>query len=150
MMQTTLVIATCVKQKQHGRHKAKDLYNSVLFKKMRQYIESKGYDWRIISAKHGLVDPETIIDYYEEDSFNQFKSHDKIKLSVKKLLLSEKIRKQIAPIITNYDTIVLMCGKHYRDVIIPLLNKTSAIKQIITFFEDTQGIGEILKKLRRG
>ena len=57
----TLVITTCVKEKRKGHHKAKDLYVSDLFKKMRNYAEMYNYDWRIISAKHGLIDPEEII-----------------------------------------------------------------------------------------
>ena len=56
----TLVIVTCVKEKQSGSHKAKDLYISDLFKKMRNYAEIYNYDWRIISAKLGLTPSDRV------------------------------------------------------------------------------------------
>jgi hypothetical protein len=34
---------------------------------MRQYVETYNYDWRIISAKHGLINPKTIIESYEDE-----------------------------------------------------------------------------------
>lgn len=44
---------------------AKELYDSTYWSLKRQYGESFGDDWRIISAEHGLLHPDHPIDYYE-------------------------------------------------------------------------------------
>jgi len=60
-----LVLVGCVKSKVGHRAAAKDLYNSPLWSKRRGYAESSGMPWAILSAEHGLVDPETLLDPYD-------------------------------------------------------------------------------------
>jgi len=142
----TLVVATCVKEKRKGRHKAKNLYISDLFKKMRRYAETYDYDWKIISAKHGLINPEDVIDSYEDESLDQFKllhGQRTEDLKTKKETLRKIIEAQLRPVLKNYERIILMCGKNYRDVIMPLLVE----KEVLNYFEGTKGIGEIKQKL---
>ncbi|MFX1519409.1 MAG: DUF6884 domain-containing protein, partial [Promethearchaeota archaeon] len=113
----TLAIITCVKEKRKGNHKAKDLYISDLFKKMRKYAETYNYDWRIISAKHGLINPEKMIESYEDESLDQFKllhGQQTENLRTKKETLRNIIEEQLRPILLNYERIILMCGKNYR------------------------------------
>jgi hypothetical protein len=143
-----LVIVTCVKEKRKGRQKAKDLYISDLFKKMKQYAETYDYDWRIISAKHGLIDPEDIIESYEEESLDQFKllkGKQTTDLKTKKKALKKIIEVQLEPILNTYNEIILMCGKNYRDVLLPLLKN----KKVVNYFKGTKGIGEIKQKLTK-
>ena len=142
----TLVIVTCVKEKLNGSFKAEDLYISDLFKKMRHFVEINDYDWRIISAKHGLIDPEDIIESYEDESLDQFKllqGKQTTNLKTKKDALRQIIREQLEPILKDYNRIILMCGKNYRDVILPLLKE----KKVVNYFKGTKGIGEIKQKL---
>ena len=142
----TLVIVTCVKEKLNGSFKAEDLYISDLFKKMRHFVEIYDYDWRIISAKHGLIDPEDIIESYEDESLDQFKllqGKQTTNLKTKKDALRQIIREQLEPILKDYNRIILMCGKNYRDVILPLLKE----KKVVNYFKGTKGIGEIKQKL---
>lgn len=142
----TLVITTCVKAKRKGRHKAKDLYISDLFKKMRKFVETYNYYWRIISAKHGLINPEDMIDSYEDESLDQFKllhGQRTEDLKTKKEKLRKIIEAQLRPVLKNYERIILMCGKNYRDIILPLLEE----KEVTNYFEGTKGIGEIKQKL---
>jgi len=137
---------TCVKEKLSGSHKAEDLYISDLFKKMRNFVEIYDYDWRIISAKHGLIDPEDIIESYEDESLDQFKllqGKQTTNLKTKKDALRQIIREQLEPILKDYNRIILMCGKNYRDVILPLLKE----KKVVNYFKGTKGIGEIKQKL---
>ena len=137
---------TCVKEKLSGSQKAKDLYISDLFKKMRHFVEIHDYDWRIISAKHGLIDPEDIIESYEDESLDQFKllqGKQTTNLKTKKDALRQIIREQLEPILKDYNRIILMCGKNYRDVILPLLKE----KKVVNYFKGTKGIGEIKQKL---
>ena len=142
----TLVVVTCVKEKLTGRHKAKDLYTSDLFKKMRKYVETYKFDWKIISAKHGLINPEDVIESYEDESLDQFKLlHGKRAedLKARKEILKNIIQEQLRSVIENYERIILMCGKNYRDIILPFLKE----KEVMNYFKGTKGIGEIKRKL---
>ena len=60
-----LVLVGCVKSKVGHAAPAKDLYDSPLWQKRRRYAESSGMLWTILSAEHGLVDPDTILEPYD-------------------------------------------------------------------------------------
>jgi hypothetical protein len=60
-----LVLIGCVKSKLGYPAPAKDLYTSALFRKERAYAESSGKPWFILSAKHGLVSPDEVIEPYD-------------------------------------------------------------------------------------
>lgn len=60
-----LVLIGCVKTKRAARSAAKDLYSSPLWRSRRAYAESLGVPWYILSALHGLLDPDRRIDPYE-------------------------------------------------------------------------------------
>ena len=62
----TIALVSCVKSKAPGPCAAKDLYTSALFRYMRAYAEGHADRWFILSAKHGLVDPESTISAYEQ------------------------------------------------------------------------------------
>jgi hypothetical protein len=61
----TVYWVSCVGQKRSSSAAAKDLYVSDWFTKARGYVESTGAPWFILSAKYGLVEPETVIEPYE-------------------------------------------------------------------------------------
>lgn len=60
-----VVLVGCVKSKLDRGARAKDLYISVYFAKMRAYAEASGLPWFILSAEHGLVSPETWLEPYD-------------------------------------------------------------------------------------
>jgi len=63
----TIVLISCVKKKKSSTCKAKDLYDSPWFKCAWRYATSLNPNKLfILSAKHGLLDPETQIGPYEE------------------------------------------------------------------------------------
>lgn len=65
MKEVTLI--QCTDSKLKTKAKAKDLYRkSRFFKTMRRWAEARGEPWYILSAKHGLVDPETTLEPYDE------------------------------------------------------------------------------------
>ncbi len=51
-------LVSCVKTKQDRPAKPRDLYTSDYFQKMRSYAEENHDEWWILSAKHGLLDPD--------------------------------------------------------------------------------------------
>lgn len=59
------VLVSCVGKKRDYACPAKDLYVSDWFIKAREWAENNGKRWYILSAKHGLLHPDTIIDPYE-------------------------------------------------------------------------------------
>lgn len=60
-----VVVLGCVKTKQRGPSKARDLYTSSLFRKRRTYAVASGRPWVIFSAKHGILDPDDVIETYD-------------------------------------------------------------------------------------
>ena len=50
--------------------RARDLYQSDLFRKARAYAESHADRWAILSARHGLLFPDTITPLYERSMRN--------------------------------------------------------------------------------
>ena len=59
------VILGCVSEKNRGPSHAKDLYVSPLFQKRRRYAEAAGLPWVIFSAEHGIVEPDTVLNWYD-------------------------------------------------------------------------------------
>jgi len=60
-----LVLVGCVKTKRSARSAARDLYDSPLWRYRRAYAECLGVPWYILSALHGLLDPDRRIDPYD-------------------------------------------------------------------------------------
>lgn len=59
------LILGCVSEKRRGPAPAKDLYASALFQKRRRYAQASGLPWVIFSAEHGIVEPDTVLDWYD-------------------------------------------------------------------------------------
>lgn len=60
-----LVLVGCAKRKRSTAAPARDLYTSSLFRKARAYAEGSGVPWFVLSAKHGLVSPATVLEPYD-------------------------------------------------------------------------------------
>ena len=60
-----VVVVQCAATKRNYRMRARDLYNSVLFQWSRVFADEFACDWRILSAKHGLVHPSDVLDPYD-------------------------------------------------------------------------------------
>ena len=58
----TIALVGCVKGKRTAETEAQDLYTSDLFKKRRAHVNRRGLEWFILSAQHGLVAREQVID----------------------------------------------------------------------------------------
>lgn len=61
-----IVLVACCGAKLDHAAPAGEIYRSDLFLKAKAYAEQIGARWMILSAKHGLVDPATIIAPYDE------------------------------------------------------------------------------------
>lgn len=110
-----IALISCTKSKQSYPCKAMDMYRtSNLFMKAVSYIENQGYDdWFILSAKHGLIKKETVIDPYDVTllSMNAAQRKDwsnNVYLQLKTLKDCE---------------LDFYAGLKYREYLIPLLEK---------------------------
>ena len=61
-----IVLVACCGKKLSEPAPAKDIYRSELFIKSRRYAEQHGDRWLILSAKHGVLHPDTVIEPYDE------------------------------------------------------------------------------------
>jgi hypothetical protein len=61
----TAVLVGCVSLKNRVASPAKDLYRSELFRRRRLYAERSGLPWLIVSALHGLVAPDDVLQPYD-------------------------------------------------------------------------------------
>jgi len=109
--QKVLIITGCTKKKLSNtpalKIEAKKLYQGRLFKNVRKYAERMEFDYVIISAKYGLVLPHEIIGGYEQ------------RLSTKEDVerIRSTVEERLAPLLKNYDRIVVIAGKRYREVL---------------------------------
>lgn len=62
---TTIGLVGCAAAKLRRPAPARDLYTSQLFRKASEYAELHSDRWFILSAKHGLVHPDTVLEPYD-------------------------------------------------------------------------------------
>ena len=100
-----MILIQCVSSKREKCLPAKELYDSTYFDAMKRYAEASDDDYRILSAKHGLVHPEAELDPY--DAFG----------------LSEKQAETIAATLADagVNTVKIVAGKKYTDPLTPEL-----------------------------
>jgi hypothetical protein len=107
---------SCVSKKRNGTHKAKDLYISDLFIKSYNYCLKNYDEVYILSAKYGLLLPDTKIKNYNM-TLNKFTIKEK-------KIWSYKTYNQIISKIKIDDVIHWHCGINYRKYLsIVLKNK---------------------------
>jgi hypothetical protein len=61
-----MIVVGCGKSKLAGSAKAKDLYTGSLFRLARRYAELSGQVWVILSAAHGVIEPDVIVRSYDQ------------------------------------------------------------------------------------
>jgi len=110
-----IALVACVKSKRTGRHQAKNLYNSTLFTYSRQYAETHADRWFILSAKHGLVRPNEMLEDYEGTLKN-------VSPAIKRKW-AQRVHQQMQ--VLNLDKnkveIVWLAGNDYKSGLAPLL-----------------------------
>ena len=60
-----VVLVGCGDSKRNGKHAAKDLYDSNYFDLKREYGETVGDSWYIVSAEYGLLAPNEVVETYD-------------------------------------------------------------------------------------
>ncbi len=106
----TVYLISCVSKKRATPALAKDLYQSELFRRARDYVEASGGQWFILSAKHGLTDPDEVIAPYEQ-TLNTW---------------AERVQAQMDERLPTVERIVVIAGKRYREFLMPYLHRRAA------------------------
>lgn len=64
-MTRTLVLVGCGSSKREKPCPASEMYTSGYFGLKREWAEQHGDEWRVLSAKHGLLEPSEVISPYD-------------------------------------------------------------------------------------
>ncbi|WP_176059975.1 DUF6884 domain-containing protein [Paraburkholderia sp. BCC1876] len=110
-----VILVSCVAKKRSLSIEAKDLYLSDLFDKSRQFAEIYGEKWFILSAKHGLLDPNEIIAPYDVTLKNMSRAQRRTWAIGVVESLDKHIHKD--------QPIIILAGEYYRDDIEPMLSQ---------------------------
>ena len=111
-----LWLVSCVKTKRSSPCRAEDLYSSDWFVKARAYAERQDCPWRILSAKYGLVRPETVIAPYEK-TLNTMGAAERREWA-------GRVLAQLEPELAGIDAVVFLAGQSYREFLEgPLRNR---------------------------
>jgi hypothetical protein len=110
-VQPVTVLVACVGKKHDVAAPAGDLYQSDWFRKARRYAEQR-VSWFILSAQHGLLAPETVIEPYNL-TLNTMPSDERRAWAGR---VFAQIQTSIPP-----GKLVVLAGRHYREYLLPLL-----------------------------
>ncbi|MEH7086418.1 DUF6884 domain-containing protein [Neobacillus drentensis] len=130
---TKFALISCTKLKKDYPCPASEMYlESQLFKKAAQYISQQDYDdWFILSAKHGFLTKETVIEPYDI-TLNNMNSNQRKEWA--KGVFEHLVK--LEP-----HQIDFYAGKKYREYLIPLLIQNGIICNVPL---EGKGIGEQL------
>jgi len=137
MLTTPVVLVGCSKSKALGSAPARHLYTSDLFRKSVAYAECRGLPWAILSALHGLVLPDEVLEPYDFSAM-KLKAGGSASLRV----WGDKVAAQLEAAFPRAH-FVLLAGTLYRAAVAPL--GTSRYTEPMAGLE----IGERLQWLKR-
>ena len=109
-----VALISCAKMKRPGVHAAKDLYASPRFKLAWKYASARYDRVYILSAKHGLLEPERRIRAYDA-SLNDRTTEERLRWA-------RKVARQIRAVIPPMAFIDLWCGRAYWNPLRELLD----------------------------
>jgi len=133
-MPRILVVLGCSKEKAEQRLPVKNLYQGTLFKLGLEYANSIGADVRVMSALHGIVGLDDVLDPY-----NLKMSRERTKIFKHE---RPKFAFELGRLYEHYDRIIIIAGRLYRDVF------EHFMPDKIENFMCSEGIGATLKKLK--
>ncbi len=124
-----LIITSCSAKKKSYRTTAADLYQGQLFKMVKKLSRINEFDYRIFSAKYGLIKPDKVIKPYEKTISNKT---DIIRLN-------NRVMPKFLDLTKQYKYILLIMGSKYREVL-----KENKLDNVY-YIKADKGIGDYLK-----
>ena len=108
-----LCLVSCVGRKGQSPAPAKDLYLSDWFIKARRVVEMEGWKWFVLSAKHGLLDPEESVAPYEK-TLNTMSAEERRSWA-------NEVWETLGPHLAGVRSVVFFAGQKYREHLEPRL-----------------------------
>ncbi|MFS0837796.1 DUF6884 domain-containing protein [Paenibacillus sp. 1P03SA] len=119
----------------HGPAPAKHAYTGTLNRKARAYAEACGYDWVILSAKHGFLMPEDTVPGNYDTAFGAANAG---------IITSEELARQWKEMrLDTYKRIEVLGGKKFR----PIIGALAGTAHVDFPLETSRGIGDMLHLL---
>lgn len=109
-----IYLVSCVSSKLATPAPAKDLYVSDWFRKARAYVESSGMPWFILSAQHGLLDPNARTAPYEK-TLNAMSAHER-------KAWAQNVIKQMESRLPRGERAIVLAGERYRQHLLDYLH----------------------------
>jgi len=125
-----MILIQCTKSKRDERAPARHLYDkSAYFRCMRAYAVATGEQWYILSAKHGLVDPDTELAPYDDRGLSEGQA--------------QSIASEVAQVA---DHVEIIAGNDYTDPLTPELERRGV--DVVELCRG-EGIGERMQTLQQ-
>ncbi|KRE81358.1 DUF6884 domain-containing protein [Arthrobacter sp. Soil764] len=105
-------LVACASRKLQRPAPARDLYVSPLFKKASAFAESSCVRWYVLSAKHRLVHPDTVLEPYDQRLSGS-------RASAANQEWADMVRKQLEDELNGVENITLLAlaGEQYRTIL---------------------------------
>ncbi|WP_099865930.1 DUF6884 domain-containing protein [Pararhizobium haloflavum] len=110
-----VILVSCVAGKRSRATLAANLYTSAWFVKARVLVEASGDPWFILSAEHGLLAPDRVIEPYER-TLNTMSVADR-------RAWAQQVQEQMEETIPEVGEVVVMAGNRYRENLMPYLRE---------------------------
>ncbi|MGH7878403.1 MAG: DUF6884 domain-containing protein [Candidatus Binataceae bacterium] len=129
-------LVSCVSEKHARPMPARELYCSPWFQKARAFVERQAGEWLILSAKYGLVEPDQVIEPYNE-TLNE-------KTIEERREWSKKVVQELRPHCPAGTSVAFLAGEKYREFLAPTLSELGCRVEVPM---EGLGIGEQLRWL---
>jgi cytoplasmic iron level regulating protein YaaA (DUF328/UPF0246 family) len=114
-MQMVYLVA-CVSKKKSQPTVAELMYQSVLFLKASEYARRHGDRWYILSAKYGLLAPDTRIEPYDKTLAKGMPVNERKQWA-------RNVLSNLMKVTVPDETLVFLAGQKYREYLIPHLTE---------------------------
>ncbi|TSA79651.1 hypothetical protein FNU79_17605 [Deinococcus detaillensis] len=115
----TVVLVGCVKQKLARAVPAEQLYTSALFRKRARFAQMFGREWLILSALHGVIDPQHTTAPYDMTLKDMKKPE--------RQLWAERVFQQVMPHLPAGSRVILLAGAKYSEFLGPKLQQAGFV-----------------------
>ncbi len=137
-MARKIALVACVSRKNSMQMPARDLYISDWFRKASAYATRVADEWYILSAKYGLVAPDTVIEPYDE-TLNRMPA-------AARRAWAERVSKELSQVLRPGDQVMLLAGIKYRENLIGPIREMGCSVEIPM---EGLGIGKQLRWLKQ-
>ena len=106
-----MYLVSCVKEKRATRARAKELHTSPWFRKAREHVERTGQSWFLLSARHGLLEPDAMVRPYDRSLEDMARAERR--------RWADRVLRRLDAHVGAGDTLVVLAGQVYREFIEP-------------------------------